>query len=89
MDENGYYQFINLELKSHECSPEELGQSGSSEMHKFWPINKQQEKILNFELVKYFYCVDQSELAVSGNINSQQSQLIFIDIVKCSADDEV
>ena len=64
VDDNFAYQFNNVELETHECSPEELGLSGGSEQHKFWPINKQQERFLNLESAKNFLCVDQSELAV-------------------------
>ena len=47
VNENDGYQFNDVELESHECSPEELGLSGGSEQHKFWPINKSQERFLD------------------------------------------
>ena len=73
-------------LKTHRCSSEELGLTGTS--HSFWPVKKSYQASLN-AYQNNFICVDQAELELQGGFGKESGQAIFIDLVKCSDEDEI
>ena len=58
LDRKGAFYLQETELKSHACSREELGMSGSDP--KFWPTEERQENLINI-LFPVLRCIDQSE----------------------------
>ena len=71
---------------THKCTSEEIGLSNASD--KMWPMTETQRDGVKF-FKDLFLCVEQSELLISGTLDSLTAKFIHIDFVKCKKDDGV
>ena len=67
----------------HNCTKQELGvESDQQSRAKFLPIRKENRELVNFHSKK-FKCVDEEDLYMYGDYNSDKASLFNIQLVKC------
>ena len=83
IQENGEYAAGRRRLKTiHNCTQDELGLSEDASTSKFFKTSKQNRDIIN-TYTKKFVCADESEMEVFGDFNSDNAQLMNIQLIKC------
>ena len=81
--EDGTYIEVEEEIESHTCSHQELGLTGDKKQARFMPIHKASKSALK-QYKDGFLCIEDEQLELYGDWNSDSARTIQISLERCS-----